>query len=93
MADIIFRVHAVERMFERGIRVEEVHRVLDEGKTIEHYEDDKPYPSRLVLGWIDKRPLHVVVADDKTAKRMIVITVYEPAPDLWEDGFQRRKQS
>ncbi len=36
--------------------------MLKEGETIMDYPDDQPYPSRLVLGWVKSRPLHVVVA-------------------------------
>jgi hypothetical protein len=87
----IFRVHALQRMFERRITHGDVTRVLGEGKTIEQYPGDKPYPSRLVLGWIDDRPFHVVVADNKKEKEQIIITVYEPDSAAWEPGFERRK--
>ncbi len=86
---LIYRVHAVQRMAERGIREEDVARVISGGKEIESYPEDKPYPSRLLLGWVERRPIHVVAA---TAEReIIVITVYEPDPGQWEPGFERRK--
>ncbi len=76
-------------MAQRGISEEEVARVVIEGKEIESYPDDKPYPSRLLLGWIQQRPIHVVTA---TAEHeIIVITVYEPDSALWDQGFERRK--
>jgi len=53
---------------------------------------DKPYPSRLVLGWIHGRPLHVVVAENRRDGETIVITAYEPGTDKWEAGFNRRKR-
>ena len=86
---LVYRVHAVQRMAERGIREEDVARVISEGKEIESYPDDKPYPSRLLLGWIERRPIHVVTA--AAEHEIIVITVYEPDPDLWESSFERRK--
>ncbi len=46
---LVFRVHAVEAMFERHISEADVQQVLFAGKTIESYPDDTPYPSRLVL--------------------------------------------
>jgi hypothetical protein len=86
---LMYRVHAVQRMAERGIREEDVARVISEGKEIESYSEDKPYPSRLLLGWVERRPIHVVAA---TAEHeIIVITVYEPDPRQWEPGFERRK--
>jgi len=47
---LIFRTHALQRMFERGISTDEVRAVVDSGETIVEYPDDRPYPSQLMLG-------------------------------------------
>jgi hypothetical protein len=78
-------------MFERQISVDDIIAVIDGGQTIENYQEDKPYPSRLVLGWRGVRPVHVVVARNLSENELIVITVYEPDPKLWQDDFRRRK--
>lgn len=88
---IIYQRHAVERMAQRGIHEEDIKHVLLTGETIEVYAHDTPYPSELLLGWRDIRPIHVVVATDAGNKRKIVITVYEPDPNKWEADFKRRK--
>ncbi len=88
---LVYRVHAVERMQQRGISDAEVRTVLLEGKEIERYPRDLPYPSRLMHGWIGARPIHVVVADNSADNEAIVVTVYEPDPNEWEPGFERRK--
>ncbi len=88
---LVFRVHAIRRMFERGVSAEEVRDVIEHGQAIEEYPDADPYPSRLVLGWCRSRPLHVVAADDASTGETIVITVYEPDPARWADGFTRRQ--
>jgi hypothetical protein len=88
---IIFRVHAVERMFKRGISAADVRQTREAGEVIEDYSPDKPYPSRLVLGWRGARPLHVVAALNAAAHETIVITVYEPDPVQWEADFKRRQ--
>lgn len=90
-AKLVFRVHALRRMFERQITIDDVAAVLRSGQTIEDYPDDKPYPSRLVLGWKGERPVHVVVADNLSENELIVGTVYQPSPELWENDFRRRK--
>lgn len=90
---LVFRVHALERMFQRRIEADDVRAVLTNGETIEQYPDDTPYPSRLVLGWVESRPIHVVVADNPAAEQTIVITVYEPETRSWEPGFRRRRKS
>jgi len=88
----VFRIQLLQRMFERNVSVEDVRIVVDSGETIEDYPEDRPYPSRLVLGWRGSRPLHVVVADNMSENRVVAITVYEPDAALWELDFRRRKQ-
>ena len=89
-AHLIFRVHALRRMFERSIIVDEVVQAIETGETIASYPDDTPYPSRLLLAWVGGRPLHVVVADNQAGDEMVVITVYQPEPGSWDAGFRRR---
>ena len=89
---LVFRVHAIQRMFQRKVSEEEVKQVVVAGETIETYPDDKPFPSRLMLGWIGSRPVHVVVADNAVAQEAIIITVYQPDAEEWETGFKRRKR-
>ena len=79
-------------MFERSVSLEEVNTVLANGETIADYPDDTPYSSRLVLGWIDKRPLHVVAAYNQADSETIVVTVYEPDPDAWDADYRRKKK-
>jgi Domain of unknown function (DUF4258) len=80
-------------MVERNIPEEAVAEVVSTGKVIESYPDDKPYPSRLLLGWVitgqRPRPIHVVSAT--TRHEIIIITVYEPDPAQWAAGFEKRK--
>lgn len=86
-----FRLHAVERMFERGISTDDVRKISEAGKVIEDYPNDKPFPSCLMLGHVGSKSLHVVLAIDQNTRRAIVVTVYEPDPKQWEAGFERRK--
>ena len=88
---LVFRVHAIQRMFQRDVSLEDVRQVLTTGEVIEEYPDDTPYPSRLVLGWCGSRPLHVVIADNAKAQETIVITVYEPDSAQWQPDLRRRR--
>lgn len=90
MGQFVYRVHAIQRMFERQIQRSVVEAVVDSGTTIESYPEDTPYPSRLVLGWDRGRPVHVVVADDLEDDETVVITVYLPDPMRWNASFSRR---
>ena len=87
-----FRVHAIQRMFERRISQESVEHIGNQGEVIAAYENDKPYPSKLILGSTEGRPLHVVVAYNKIDDERIIVIVYEPDPILWESDFRRKKK-
>lgn len=76
---LIFRVHAVQRMFRWNVSESDVRTVLEHGETIEDRPEEAPHPVRLMLGRVEGRPLHV-------------ITVYEPDPARWSDGFRHRKK-
>jgi len=88
---LIFRSHAIKRMFERKITLEDVRHVLATGESIREYPNDTPYPSRLIMGWATDKPLHLVTAVDAETGTTIVITVYEPDPAIWEADFKRKK--
>lgn len=87
---ITYRLHAVQRMFERMISTEEVRCVLEIGEVIEEYPDDTPYPSRLILGCYKGRLIHVVAADNLIDEEIIIITVYEPDPSEWDPDCRKR---
>ena len=89
--DFSLSVHALQRMFERGITDDDIQNVLESGEIIEEYPHDQPYPSRLVLGWVGSRAVHVVVATGPAKLETIVVTVYEPDPERWLPGFERRR--
>ena len=86
-----FSRHAVFKMFERNISMEQTKIAVKKGEVIQNYPDDKPYPSSLILHFMKKRPYHVVVAFDEDSGNCIIITVYEPSPKLWENDYKTRK--
>lgn len=88
---VVFSGHAIQRMFERGISRDDVLAMIVEGETIAEYADDKPYPSRLLLGSVRAKPLHVVLASDEATGLCIIVTVYEPALEHWSADFRTRK--
>ena len=60
---------------------------------VEEYPDDRPYPSVLVGGRTDiGRPVHVVCAYVHEEDKLIVITVYEPDPNRWDEEFRQRRK-
>ena len=89
---VVYTRHARTRMFERAISTRAVEDVgLGPSAVVEEYPDDKPFPSRLLLGCLEGEALHVHVAVDHAADTLIVVTAYRPDPARWESGFTRRK--
>ena len=69
----------------------EVYEIIRTGEVIKKYLTDKPYPSFLIFGKTNAgRPLHTVCSYNENEEAAIVITVYEPNPDLWIDYKRRR---
>ena len=90
-ARLVFSGHAIQRMFERAIGRDNVREAVARGEAIAEYPEDSPYPSRLILGWVNGKPIHVVVAVDRATAACIVITVYQPQPDWWMNDFRTRR--
>jgi hypothetical protein len=85
-----FTQHALDQSIRRHISVAELREAVSCGEEIEDYPNDKYGPSCLILGLTAAgRPLHVQCS--YPSRPLIkIITLYEPDPDLWEDGRSRR---
>lgn len=90
--EVVFSGHAIRRMFERAISKDDVLITIKLGEIIESYPNDTPYPSVLLLGFMENFPLHVVLAKDELTGSCIIITVYIPGTNIWEPGYKRRKK-
>ena len=78
-------------MFERKVSVKQVSQTLQSGETIEDYSAEMPEPSRLILSFQGKRPLHVVTSENQKANEITIVTVYIPDPEKWNKDFRSRK--
>jgi hypothetical protein len=88
---ILFRIHAVQRMFERNVSAKKISQALQSGETIEDYSAEMPEPSRLVLGYQSKRPFHVVTSENPNTNETTIITVYIPNPGKWNKDLKSRR--
>jgi hypothetical protein len=88
---ILFLPHAVRQMSrpDRMISTTNIRTVIEHGEVIEDYPEDIRGHSCLILGFADKRPVHVVCApkDDCLA----IITAYLPSSQDWEEDYRKRK--
>jgi hypothetical protein len=92
MGEISYRLHALQQMLDRGISRPDVLGVIESGEVIEAaHRTGRPLPTRLLLGRIGGRPLHVLVADHPDGTHY-VITVYEPHAEQWRADFRARKE-
>lgn len=87
---IEYRVHATQRMFKRNIEEKDVYCLLADGTVIEEYKDDFPFPSVLISGMSNNRPLHAVIGIDADSRRLFLITIYEPDPAKWSENYSKR---
>jgi hypothetical protein len=88
---ILFRVHAVQRMFERDVSVRKVLGAIKTGEIIEDYSLEMPESGRLILSFQGKRPFHVVTSENPETNVITIITVYIPDPDKWTKDSRNRR--
>ena len=89
--EILISHHARVRMFEHNVSTDKLIPIILSGEIIEEYPDDEPYPSILILGFIDAVAYHIVIALCRDHIR--VITVYIPEEDKWIEYRRRRNDS
>ena len=71
--------------------MQDVIKCIETGEIIKQYEDDKPFPSCLILGMsINNKYLHVVVSMNDNYIHLI--TAYFPNLEQWETDFKTRRE-
>lgn len=85
------KLHAVQKMNERGIMPDDIKTALIDSKLVENYPDDKRGHSCLVWGKTKSgRVLHIVCGISETL--LWIITIYEPGKEAWETPERRKKK-
>ena len=77
-------------MFTRQAFPTDVLEAVQKEEIIKDYPNDKPYPSFLILKFVNDRPVHIVVAKNTKNGFCFVVTVYEPDPDIWSKDFKTK---
>ncbi len=89
---IFYTEHALDRMNEEKdiITFREVRQVILNGAILEDYPEDRRGHSCLMCATTDKRrPVHVICSPKKD--HLVIITVYVPSANKWEDDFRKRR--
>ena len=82
--------HALKRMRERGISIDDFSNCISSGEIIEQYPDSHYHPSCLILGVSVKGEyLHVVIGCDNFY--VYAVTAYFLDPNEWELDMKTRK--
>jgi len=89
--NIAITKHAKNRLQERAILIEDIKNAIKTGEIIKQYEDDKPFPSCLLLGVTKQNKyIHAVVSID--SGYLYIITAYYPDEDKWGTDLKTRKE-
>jgi hypothetical protein len=87
-----FSSHAVTAMLDRRVDPALLVDALNSSEVIESYPPQGyPYWNYLLNVVVRQRPLHVVVASLEDEKLIRIVTVYDPDPAKWMEGFKGRK--
>jgi hypothetical protein len=92
-AKIVWSRHAITELALEGWNRRQVEEALLDSKVIENYPAlHRPLPDCLALAWIKSIiPIHAVVALDQNRDRILIITVYRPSEEEWQDDWETRK--
>jgi hypothetical protein len=88
---VLWTNHAMVRLSQRAISLQDVENALTHGEIIEQYPADYPFPSCLVLGTtLTDEYLHIVCG--MSDSELWLITAYHPNPAEWSADFRVRKE-
>ena len=80
-----------KKNIQRNILISDVKTAINNGKIIEYYYDDYPYPSCLILGYnTNNKIIHIVCGVSEDTVHMI--TAYYPNTDKWEEDMKTRRE-
>ena len=83
--------HCLNRLNQRNILISDVKLAINNGKVIEKYYDDYPYPSCLIVGYNSNNEIIHIVCGISNEK-VHIITAYLPDKDIWEDDMETRRK-
>ncbi len=87
---IYWTKHCLNRINQREILSIDVKNAINNGKIIEYYYDDYPYPSCLISGKDrNNRILHIVCGMNNSI--VYIITAYYPDTNKWEEDMKTRR--
>ena len=89
---VTFTRHAILRMRAAALRERRSTAFWRAVTSLSAIPTTSPYPSVLMLGGSEARPIHVVAAHNMAEDEIIIITVYRPDPERWDPEFRVRRR-
>ena len=84
--EIEWTLHCLNRLNQRDIKVIDIKLAINNGRIIEYYYNDYPYPSCLILGYDrNNKPLHIVCGI--SSELVYMITAYYPNKNEWKSNM------
>ncbi len=84
--------HALAEITPEHLSVDEVEHALEDAIVIEDYPHAHRFlPDCLVLTFSGQQPIHVVVALNAPQDYILIVTVYRPNQEEWQDDWRTRK--
>ena len=88
---ILWSKHALERLQERDISVDDVKNCIMTGEIIEEYPNDFPHPSALIFGYNSaEKVIHAVCGFDENL--LYLVTAYIPTTAKFFEDLKTRRQ-
>lgn len=87
--NIIITQHGRKRLIERKIKAIDICSAINTGTIIEDYPNSFPFPCCLILGYADRKPLHICASINEGY--IYIITAYVPDTDKWDLNLKTRK--
>jgi hypothetical protein len=90
---VVWSAHAITELVADRLTRVEVEAGLETGLVIEDYPTlTRPLPDCLILArLVGGGTIHAVVAVDIDLDRILIVTVYRPGPEEWEDDWRTRR--
>ena len=90
---ILWSTHAVQKLVSEGLGRLEVEAAIGRGELIESYPGSRRgLPACLVLAFLaGGGPIHAVIGTDGPRDRILMITVYRPSEERWQNDWKTRK--
>lgn len=89
--NVVWTKHCLNKMNRRDILISDIKTAINNGKIIEYYYEDYPYPSCLILGKDNKNnTIHIVCG--LSDNFIYMITAYYPDNEEWEEDMKTRRK-